>query len=477
MRAEAVRRVIAQESLRRVGVPAITAGRYTADPALVADARFLATAGEGRAVQVALQQNVAFFFGRFITGREGSTISARATAVRSDLASFSIGGRAAAFAGGLPNALLSALLGSSVNLSLIDYNALAGAKVDLLAFIRALGLSINANALTYDDILAANVTLPQLLTALASSSGNASAGTALQTLAAQVPGTTVRLDQLIDLGVIGGRGTDMISSVGTVDAFSLMREALMLANGGKQLALNTGLNVPGLLSAKVYIAIGQRAANSPWLAVSRDNDVTVRTAQARIYLDTSVGAGLLGLLSVRLPLYVEIAQAQARLSAINCSASGSTVDLQVQPSIGRVAIADIPISQMGDMSKPVSESPVGVVNTLLGGVTVKAGINLAAGAAQTVRFSEADAGAGTIKTVDSSGLTQGIAASLLREADIRAFGINLSGIVGLVGTVLGAAAPAVDALLEQLLNLLGLHLGQADVTLNGVRCGEASLVM
>ncbi|WP_204349615.1 hypothetical protein, partial [Stenotrophomonas maltophilia] len=68
----------------------------------------------------------------------------------------------------------------------------------------------------------------------------------------------------------------------------------------------------GLLSTKVSLAIGERPAQSPWLAVAKDRSVKVRTAQTRLYVDTKVGgSGLLGAASIHLPLFVELAKAEA----------------------------------------------------------------------------------------------------------------------------------------------------------------------
>ncbi|NWK95315.1 hypothetical protein DM806_06480 [Sphingobium lactosutens] len=480
MRGEAVRRILAQQNFPGMQTPLIAPGRYVADPTVTWDSRFTAGAEAG-AVQVTLQQNVTFFFGRFVAGRSGGIVQARATAARTDLASFSIGSRLGAFSGGLPNALLSSLLGTSVNLSVSDYNALASAKIDLLGFSRALGTSINANALTFDDILSANATLPQVLSALAATTGDTNAANALRLLAVQAPGTSVKLDQLIDLGAAGSRDKNGTAGVGSVDAYSMLREILMLANGGRQLALNTGLNIPGLTSAKIYLAIGQRAADSPWLAVARDNSLIIRTAQARAYLDTQVGgADLLGVASLRLPVYVELAQGQARLSAISCSGKSATVDLLVRPSPGHVAIADINTAQLGNMGVPVTENPVTLLQLLLVTATAKASIDLASTDWKSVRFTQAEIDAATLKTVNATGLVQGLTGSLVKGMDLRVqllgLGLNLSSVTSLIGTVLQAGAPAVDALLQQVEDLLGLHIGQADVRVNGARCGEGTLV-
>jgi uncharacterized membrane protein len=46
----------------------------------------------------------------------------------------------------------------------------------------------------------------------------------------------------------------------------------------------------------------------------------------------------------------------------------------------------------------------------------------------------------------------------------------------LVGTTLSLAAPALDAVIGQVTALAGVRVGEADVWVNGVRCGTPVLV-
>src|SRR3546814_5555203 len=94
----------------------------------------------------------------------------------SDVCSSDLGSRVAAVHGGIANALLSALTGSTVNLSVMDYEALASADIDLLAFSEALRTELDADVLTFGQTLDSQVTLPQALSALASASNGEVAG-------------------------------------------------------------------------------------------------------------------------------------------------------------------------------------------------------------------------------------------------------------------------------------------------------------
>ncbi|TIM21925.1 MAG: hypothetical protein E5Y61_31545, partial [Mesorhizobium sp.] len=73
-------------------------------------------------------------------------------------------------------------------------------------------------------------------------------------------------------------------------AMGMLTTAAALANGSKQVELNLGAAIPGLLSTTLAIAIGEPAQLSPWLTIGEKGAV-VRTAQTRIKLVATVGGG------------------------------------------------------------------------------------------------------------------------------------------------------------------------------------------
>lgn len=158
-------RVLASNDLAAARVSALTQGSYTADTTLPAARRYAVGASPSNAAQVTVGQDVPLFFARAFSGRATTHIAATATAVRIDYAAFSIGSRLASVQGGLPNALLSALAGTSLNLSVMDYNALAGADVDVLRFSDALPTQLHLTGATFGQTLDTAVTLPQALSA------------------------------------------------------------------------------------------------------------------------------------------------------------------------------------------------------------------------------------------------------------------------------------------------------------------------
>jgi uncharacterized membrane protein len=253
--------------------------------------------------------------------------------------------------------------------------------------------------------------------------------------------------------------------------------------------LNLGATIPGLSNVTADLAIGQRASNSPWIAVDDSGSVTVRTAQARLYLDTQVAPASsllapLGVSLIEVPVYVELAQAQAKLSSLTCGATSAdnAVTLSVAPSVGQISLGSVNTSTLNDFTQAETVSPATLLNLLLIKATAAATVNLGGQNWQTVAFNAADISAGTVKSVQTNNIAQASVASLFSTATI---GVQLGGLGLLIGagpatallqSTLTAAAPSLDQVIDGLDTMLGVQLGQAFVKINGVRCKGAALV-
>ena len=181
-----------------------TTGVYTADPSVAASQRFVANAANPNAVQVSLHASVPLYFAGFILGRSTLDISRTAVAARAQYAAFSIGSGLASLNGGVANAVLSALTGSQVQLSVMNYQALASANVDLLSYLPALQTRAGLQALSFNQVLASSIAPSAALDALADTltaegqTAAASAATALATASAGMAPTS--FGSLFDLG-------------------------------------------------------------------------------------------------------------------------------------------------------------------------------------------------------------------------------------------------------------------------------------
>ncbi|MFE8583206.1 pilus assembly protein TadG-related protein [Sphingomonas sp. NCPPB 2930] len=476
-RAEAVQRLLATNGLVHVS-STLAIGTYRADRSIAPENRF-ATGADGGAIRVVLRQPVRLFFGRVLTGDAQRPVAASAVARRVDLAAFSLGTRLAQVQDGLPGALLSGLAGSNLSLSLLDYRALVDTRIELLPMIKALGTRLNLTGASYNEILAADVTLPTLLNAMADTTGQAGTATLLRRLALRVPGSPVPLTRLIDLGPLGDATSATSRDLIGVDAYSMLRESLAIANGRRQVALDLGASVPGLVSTRVLLAIGERPAASPWLAVTRDGSTTVRTAQQRLLVDTQIGVPFLA--NIQLPLFVETASAQARLNAVRCTGTTPTVTVDSLPSPGTLAVAQVDRTLFDDMNRAPITGAATLLQIPLAKVMGHARIDLASDTAwQHIHFDQTDIANAMTRTVTANSAVRGIAQSLIRQVDLQlvplGIPIGLGGLTGAVGAALLPVAPALDLLIGNLTDLMGLHVGQADVTINGVRCGGAVLV-
>lgn len=473
----AAQRIIAANCDCGIRIAVLAPGTYTADPAIQAEQRFSGGGASPNAVRITLTRDRPLFFGSFLTGQQDSVIRATATGARRGYAAFSLGSRVAALNGGLPNALLSGLTGSQVNLSVMDYNALASTDIDLLAFSDALRTELDADVLTFGQTLDAQVTVPQVVSALASAS-DGQAASVLERIADTALPRSLLPSRAIDLGPRSSSIRVDAANPVKVNALSLLRAMLLLGNANRQVDLSMASNLPGGSGINVALMIGEPPADSPLIAVTDTNDVIVRTAQVRMKIDTRVATPVA---SVHIPVIAELGSASARITDIDCRPnSGAAVSLGVITSPAMVAIGTVPDSDFQDMKRPLDPKPAQVVKLPLVSIDAQAELTLSDLAEKGVAFSRNEIEGGKVKTVSSTGLVAGAAKSLSDrmelDVDILGLVLNLKLLTTVVGDTVALAAPVLDTVLSDLTGLLGLQIGQADTRINALRCGRARLV-
>ncbi|MBB3889623.1 putative membrane protein [Phenylobacterium haematophilum] len=468
----------------------VALGRYDPDPALAPSARFQTGGSNPSAARVTVSGEADLFFGRLLLNRETVTLTRRATAARADMASFSIGTRLASLQGGIANQLLSGLTGSTISLNVMDYNALAGAKVDLFKYSDLLRLNANLEAASYDKVLGTDISTGKALRILGDllqGSGDIQAASAARKLAvAAGDGKKIKLDALLDLGPYGAQDHVAGGSGAKIElaAQDLANALVVLAGEGRQVKLDLGASVPGVTDVDVWLAIGERPNNSPWLTVDRDGQVVVRTAQTRLYLKAQALSvlGLLGAQPITLPVLVEAASGEAKLASMECPASLSAqaATLSVRPSVGRIVIGEIDTAKLNNFKQNLTVSRAKIADLLLVKATAKADVQIGGQSWKTARFTRADIQAGTIKTVATDDIAKATVSSLLGnldlDVDILGIGLGLGPITSALSGTLGAIAAPLEGVLNALTGLLGVRLGEADVQLNGLRCRDAALV-
>lgn len=474
-RAQAAARATAEANLADVSTLTAT-GTYVANPALTPTLRFT-TASTGpssgpnatpNAARVTLTRPSRLYFGRLILGRDTIQLSRTATAAVSSeppRAMFSIGSRLLALDGGVANALLSGLTGSTVSLSVMDYNRLADAQVNLLGFSDALATNLGVQAGDYDSLLAHQVDVGRALGVIRDLAGD-QADSVLSKLIRPATGLTVRLGDLIGAEANAGAGLaqGLDASVSALDLVMVLLET----GGDRQAALNLGAR-PGIADLRVSLAVGERPNRSPWLTVTGTDSPIVRTAQARLYIKTETAQALSGLARVQLPILIELAASEARLDAIDCGRN--TVRLGVRPGLVTARIGEIDESRLHDFKRNLSPAPATLLSVLgLVKLTGRADVEIADVGYRATTFNASDIATRKIKTVTSSSLANGLITTLIQRLEVTVLGINLSGLVQALGVLLSPLGPVLDGVLNPLLELLGLKLGQADVQVHGVTC-------
>ncbi|WP_095089750.1 TadG family pilus assembly protein [Mesorhizobium sophorae] len=459
-------------------VVSVTPGRYAASTADVSQ-RFQSGVTPYNAVRVTLKKIPARYFASSLLPTP--VIGTEATASMTPQATFSVGSRLLSVNGGILNALLSGLLGGNISLSVMDYNGLISADVSVLSFIDGLATQLSLTGVTYSDVLASKATVGQIATAMANVPGlGNTAKLALQTIASKSTSTgKIPLNKLVDLGAVGslalgqrptGLGLD-------TNAMGMLTAAAVLANGTNQAQVNLGATVPD--------GIG----------------TVVRTAQTRIKLIASVGVGTPGLgggislLAVNLPLNVEVAYAEAKLTDITCPTGPSSINVSIaaHPGIASLHLANSNSSGFGDFSQPQTFTDAEIADVSLHLLLINIPLIQVMGSAATaitnnspttLNFNATDIANKTVKTVSTRNISQSLTTSLVGNLSLSVnalgLGIDLTALLAtvkpaVVAVLNGVTAP-VDDLLYNVLSALGVGVGQADVRVTGATCGRAVLV-
>ncbi|NTE86510.1 TadG family pilus assembly protein [Agrobacterium rubi] len=468
----------------RDGYAEVVKGRYVPDPNVSIGERFVENATPTNAVKVNIvEQGRIYFAGTFTTAPK---ISAVGTAAGQKVAAFSVGSRVASLNGGLLNNLLGSLLGTTIALNLSDYQALVATDIDALKLVDSLATDLSLTTGTYRDVLQTEISYGKFLAALTKATGTRPTVTAaLKTLEKALAKTTVtlRLEEILALGPVIDKQVGATENLRlNAGVFELINAAATVANAGRQVSVDAGLSVPGLAGTKITIAIGEPPLGTPSLAIGTPGSV-VRTAQTRLMIDTKVDGlkALLGL-SVRIPLYVEVANAESKVSDIRCSTGGTgTVDVAVVPGIAEISLGNVDTTGFNNFGRDPRVTKAAIVDSLVLKINAMAHVDSANVKPTTLTFQPADIAQGTVKNVSTKDVTTSLVKSLLKELDV-----DISLLVITIGSqpvvqtalaeTLSVATAPIDSLLYNTLMLLGVKMGEADVRVTDARCSHPALV-
>lgn len=461
-------------------------GTYTADTSIAPENRFSTGSSPYDSVKVTLTQKAVMpFASAFATA---PTLSATGTASSERVAAFSVGSRLASLNGGILNQLLGSLLGTQISLKLVDYQSLVSANVNLLSFLNLLATDLKLTGVSYNQLLATDVTYDKILGALGKSSNLSPAVVAIINNLGSALGTTSLTVKLQDILNLGPLGTDVVGTApnltATTSVMNLISATAMAANPQRQIALDLGTSVPGVATAKMTLAIGEIAQQTPAAAVGAPGTI-VRTPQVRAAIEVAVtGLSLLAGLKIRVPLYIEIAPAEAKLASITCvggSTPNAVVGIDAVPGVAEIDLGDVDTSAFVNFGSKPRVTPAAIIDSLPLKVVASAQVDIANMSPTRVNFQPSEISAGTVKTVSTSTILTSAVQSLLKNANISVQVLiptigTPSAVLGAVANTLSAVTAPIDQLLYNLLGLLGVGVGQADIQVTDARCRQPVLV-
>jgi uncharacterized membrane protein len=445
------------------------------------------------------------YFARLFGFGNMTDIETVAIATLSKHVSFSAGTRVASLNDGIANQVLGGLLGTTLNLSLIDYNALADTNIGALVFLDALapkaGLEIGSD--TYGDLLGTTVTAGDILDAAIdvlngeTANGNPSvAKLALQTALSPVSNATVPVNQLLDATPFVNRTIGSVqSAVGNdipYNVFDLLSGSAMILGTGKAVGFNTNVNVGSLASVSGTISVGAPMVH---MAVGKVGD-SVRTSEVNIHLNAKISTASVPLIGahIELPISIELASGVATIEEIPCTSGGAFVRLR-----GETGAAS---ALYGTRSNPKpSVAKLSATIPLLGSLEiidlrVKGEAQVASSPSTVINFSAQEIGQEppVVKTIEAdASLFSSLGTALQIEEIALLSSIPIIGNVGisqlanfllvplstvlsqLTSSILGALSP-LDSTLDALLGTLGIGVGEMDMIVHGAKCNAPTLV-
>ncbi|WP_246802563.1 MULTISPECIES: TadG family pilus assembly protein [unclassified Ensifer] len=468
------------------GVATVTRGRYVPDPSVDAGQRFIKDATPTDAVQVMLERKGDIFLASIFSAPPD--LSVYGTAASSKIAAFSVGSRLASLNDGLLNSILGQMLGTTISLKVMDYQALIDADIDIQPFLKIIATRLNLTAASYEDVLKANLTMPQLLASMRLVQGlSGTVTTALKSIELSTSNDkrTFTVAQILNLDPKKSLQVDAGSDWAMrVSALQIVSAAAAIANGENQIALNAVAGLPGIASAKVKLAIGEPPVETPSHRLGTPG-AAIRTAQTRLAVEVNVdGLAALAGIRIRLPIYVELAYAEAKLADIRCyggTPENASVSVDAVPGIAEIAIGDVDPAVLSNFSSDARVQRAKLVDALVVKIDALAHVEAQNLKPTRLSFSPSEVAARSIKTVSTKDILTSTTQTLLNNLDlnIQVLFLTLGSptiVQQALAQTLGAVTKPVDDLLYNLLLLVGVRVGEADVRVTGVKCQSPVLV-
>lgn len=384
------------------------------------------------------------------------------------------------------NGVLSGLLGTSVALSVLNYDGLAGADIRLIGFLDALAAGTGVTAGDYDAVLQENVTFPEIATAAMTEIG------ADPDFSGDANAATTALQQLFnDLGTVGPIPLgDVISldaekpenaaaaRINLLDLFLASSQAANAEHG-----LTTEVSVPiagGLVSMRAAVIEPQKFSAIGGVGIR------VETSQIRLFLEVepTQALSLLGVdYGIRIPLLIEGVKGEATVTDLSCPTplpADASVSVAASSTALQTSVIDIDPTALGELTTPVGQVPE--IVSAGGALTVTATGQANFGQTTSNLVFTAPFDDNNYQTISTSDPVANATASLFGSLtyNVTALGIPLvtnAMVVGALSPIVDAVAPDVDALLDDALQAFGISVGNVDVGVPYIRCSNPMLIL
>ena len=386
-----------------------------------------------------------------------------------------------------------------LGLSLVGYEGLADATVTLGELVDGLDLAAGAP----DQALNTDVTVADLFTVMAQSLDDQAGPTAV---ALNELATEINQSLVVNLGDLLAveSGTVGQAAAAEFNMLELVRGSAQAVNGTNALAVpDLGVSLDGLADVSSDLKVIEaptQAAGPPGITTADTSQVDLGV-EPELTLDlasevTGLLGGLLSLATlgsldvtaepVVIPVGVEVATALASLDTIDCgdptdeTQAGTSTDVTTSTDV-----VDLNVGRDGDW---VDVSSVHVVTkSLVGAVTSDVVLTVQAqasvplgGATDTSNTFFGPFESGPAHTsggaVDFSGLTaSGLNLRVQTSGDLGILGAVLGSLTsGITSSVSAAALPVIgsldDAVVQPVLNAMGVGMGNADTWTQSVEC-------
>ncbi len=404
---------------------------------------------------------------------------------------------------GLVNMLLEGLLGGEVDLDLVSYQGLAATRASLGDLLGAGETVIGAEAGTLDGLLGSTVNLGEL-------------GDLVVTALERDNRSTAAVDALV-VGIDAGAGEEpiRIGDILVADQASenaaldtelavgdLLLNGIMLANGQSAVDLDLSSSIDDLVDVQAQLAIieaPQMALGPPGYLPDGTPKTEARTAQLRLQLEVVLDPLGLGL-AIPIQLAVEAASASGIFEDLTCrTMTRQTMDAGFSMETSAATVA---IGAFGDLENP--DSGIDGGGTIVGDsglieVTLEGTVILGEGETSRLDVTGVDRNEHLPQSfsVGGSALSSGLAESAL-SIEVEILQSSCGG--GLLGSLTGSLCDLVNslantttsalssailglldevilALIEPLLELLGINVAGADVELIDLGDGRTELIL